>query len=64
MDLGRLTLWASRDVLDAVRHAAIDYGVSEGALIEAAVRALLARTHRATKAVLRRYGAARRRRVS
>lgn len=61
MNVGRLTLWANRDLLDAIRHAAIDYRVSEGAMFEAGARLLLAVPPARLTRLLARYGAVRRR---
>lgn len=62
--LAKLSVSVAADIGKALRYAAVDYDVSESAIVEVALRELLARNEGAVAETLRLRGASRRRKLA
>ena len=62
--LAKLSVSVAADIGKALRYAAVDYDVSESAIVEVALRELLARNESAVAEALRMRGASRRRKLA
>ena len=62
--LAKLSVSVAADIGKALRYAAVDYDVSESAIVEVALRELLARNEIAVAEALRVRGASRRRKLA
>jgi hypothetical protein len=62
--LAKLSLSVSADVGKRLRYGAVDYDVSESALVEVALRELFAQGEEAVGIALRKHGASKRRKIA
>lgn len=62
--LAKLSVSVAADIGKALRYAAVDFDVSESAIVEVALRELLARNETSVAEALRIRGASRRRKMA